>query len=193
MQKAWLFTPSSTRRTAVCGPACTVVREGRTGDCPPYPDSSCQCSNSRAHRLGLGVVVEDLVAHFAAPAGLLVTAEGEGCVENVVAVDPHGSGGDLVGHAVGFADVARPDAGGEAVHVVVGAGHKPGGIGERHGHHHGTKDLFLHDLHVIIGVDQHRRLDKISFAGGFVATCDCLCALGSAGFEIAANPVLLFQ
>ena len=38
MQNAWPFTHSSTRRTAVCGPACTVVREGRTGDCPPYPD-----------------------------------------------------------------------------------------------------------------------------------------------------------
>jgi hypothetical protein len=38
MQNAWLFTRSSTRRTAVCGPACTVVWEGRTGDCPPYPD-----------------------------------------------------------------------------------------------------------------------------------------------------------
>src|ERR1022692_4124405 len=35
MQNAWLFTLSSTRRTAVCGPACTVVREGRTGDCLP--------------------------------------------------------------------------------------------------------------------------------------------------------------
>jgi hypothetical protein len=45
-----------------------------------------------------------------------------------------------------FADVARSDAGGEAVHVVVGARHKLGGIGERHGHNHGTKDLFLHDL-----------------------------------------------
>jgi hypothetical protein len=40
MQNAWLFTHSSTRRTAVCGPACTVVREGRTGDCPPYPDTA---------------------------------------------------------------------------------------------------------------------------------------------------------
>ena len=33
-----LFTLSSTRRTAVCGPACTVVWEGRTSDRPPYPD-----------------------------------------------------------------------------------------------------------------------------------------------------------
>ena len=37
-RKPGYFTPSSTRRTAVCGPACTVVWEGRTGDCPPYPD-----------------------------------------------------------------------------------------------------------------------------------------------------------
>ena len=33
-----LLTDSSTRRTAVCGPACTVVWQGRTGDRPPYAD-----------------------------------------------------------------------------------------------------------------------------------------------------------
>jgi hypothetical protein len=31
------FTRSSTRRTAVCGPARTVVREGRAGDCGLHP------------------------------------------------------------------------------------------------------------------------------------------------------------
>jgi hypothetical protein len=105
------------------------------------------------------------VAHFAAPSGLLVASEGERGVENVVAVDPHGSGGDLVGDAVGFADVARPEAGGEAVHVVVGARHQLGGFGERNGHNHGTKDFFLHDLHVFSRIHQHRGLDEVSFAG----------------------------
>src|SRR6266481_990582 len=75
------------------------------------PRRLCADLDPGAHRLGLGVVVEHLVAHFASPAGLLVTAEGERCVENVIAVNPHGSSGDLVGHAVGFADVARPNAG----------------------------------------------------------------------------------
>src|SRR6266550_806996 len=28
----------STSRTAVCGPACTVVWEGRSREAPPYPD-----------------------------------------------------------------------------------------------------------------------------------------------------------
>ena len=35
--KARLATPSLTCRTAGCGPACPVMREGRTGDCPPIP------------------------------------------------------------------------------------------------------------------------------------------------------------
>src|SRR5664279_5294023 len=34
-----LLGNSSILRTAVCGPACTVVWEGRRGDSPPYPDS----------------------------------------------------------------------------------------------------------------------------------------------------------
>jgi RNA-directed DNA polymerase len=33
-----LFRSSSIHQTAVCGPACTVVWEGRRGDSPPYPD-----------------------------------------------------------------------------------------------------------------------------------------------------------
>src|SRR5580704_15426152 len=51
--------------------------------------------NRRAHGFDLGVLLEDFVAHFAAPAGLFVSAEGERCVEHVVAIDPHGSGAEL--------------------------------------------------------------------------------------------------
>src|ERR1035438_3355586 len=58
--------------------------------------------------LGLGVVVQDLFAHFAAPAGLLVSAEGQGSVEDVVAVDPHGAGAKTARHFVGQAQVLRP-------------------------------------------------------------------------------------
>src|SRR5450755_476114 len=43
-------------------------------------------------RLDLGVGLENLVAHLAAPAGLLVAAERQGGVEDVVAVDPHSAG-----------------------------------------------------------------------------------------------------
>src|SRR6266404_5296347 len=36
--RPWSYGPSLIRRTAVCGPACTVVGQGRRGDSPPYAD-----------------------------------------------------------------------------------------------------------------------------------------------------------
>ena len=55
-----------------------------------------------------GVELQHSVAHLAAPAGLLVAAEGQRCVEEVVAVDPHGYGAQDVCNTVPFADVTRP-------------------------------------------------------------------------------------
>jgi hypothetical protein len=48
--KARLVTPSLTRRTAVCGPACTVVWEGRTSDRPPYPNHLSRPAHSPCAR-----------------------------------------------------------------------------------------------------------------------------------------------
>ena len=46
---------------------------------------------SRAHRLRLRIQLERIFAHLASPAGLFVAPEGKSGVENVVAVNPHGS------------------------------------------------------------------------------------------------------
>src|SRR5580658_7600034 len=72
--------------------------------------------------LDFGVGIEGLVAHLAAPAGLLVAAEGQGGVEHVVAVDPDRAGPELLGQRVGLGDVAGPDAGAQAVGGVVRLG-----------------------------------------------------------------------
>src|ERR1035441_8564056 len=72
--------------------------------------------------LDLGVAVEYLVAHLAAPAGLLVSAERQGRIEHVVAVDPDGAGPELLGQRVGLGDIPGPDACAEAVLAVCSAG-----------------------------------------------------------------------
>src|ERR1700733_14974789 len=72
-----------------------------------------------ADRLDLGVILEDFVAHLAAPAGLFVSAERHRCVKNVVAIDPHGSGAELGGESMSFLDVAAPDSCGETVLRIV--------------------------------------------------------------------------
>src|SRR5450755_3794202 len=60
--------------------------------------------------LDLGVGVERLVAHLAAPAGLLVSAERQCRVEHVIAVDPDGACLEFLGQGVSLGDVLGPDA-----------------------------------------------------------------------------------
>src|SRR5271167_909585 len=61
--------------------------------------------NPHAHRLGLGVVVEHLMPHLAAPARLLVAAKRQCRVEDVVAVDPYRTRAQLLSQGVRLADV----------------------------------------------------------------------------------------
>ncbi len=77
-------------------PTCPAGGSGRNRNCVSGPPALA-CSEQRGDRLDLGVVVEDLVAHLASPAGLLVAAEWQRGVEDVVAVDPDGAGPDLLG------------------------------------------------------------------------------------------------
>src|SRR5579864_6591278 len=73
----------------------------------------------RGDRLDFGVGMEGLVAHLAAPAGLLVPAERQCRVEHVVAVDPDGAGPELLSQGMRLGDVPGPDACAQAVLGVV--------------------------------------------------------------------------
>lgn len=46
-----MFDSSSTVRTAVYGPVCTVVWEGRGREASPYPDAQVACRCTRAGKL----------------------------------------------------------------------------------------------------------------------------------------------
>ncbi len=61
--------------------------------------------HSDAHCLGLGVEIENVFAHFASPARLLVAAKRQSRVKNVVAVDPDRSGAQQCCRAVRFEDI----------------------------------------------------------------------------------------
>src|ERR1700733_3942426 len=62
--------------------------------------------NRRADGLDLGVLLEDFVSHFTAPAGLFVSAKRERCIEHVVAVDPNGPCAEQLRNLIRFFDVA---------------------------------------------------------------------------------------
>src|SRR3546814_10247815 len=78
-------------------------------------------------------------------------------------LDADGAGLEPAGEAVGHADVARPDAGGEAVFGLVAEPRQPVGVvlgRKARGHKHRAADLLAADLHAFLGVDQHGRLDE---------------------------------
>lgn len=86
--------------------------------------------------------------------------EGDLGVELVVAVDPDGSGLELVGGADGTGDVAREDGGGETVHRVVGLGDDVGLVLELGHDDDGAEDLLLDDAHVGLDVGEDGGLDE---------------------------------
>src|SRR5215475_14228116 len=100
-------------------------------------------SQQSRDRLDLGVELDRLEAHLTAPAGLLEAAERQGDVVEVVDVDPHRARLELARELVGNADVAGPDACGEAVFGGVAVSGDPLEIVvvERHGADDGSEDL----------------------------------------------------
>src|SRR5580700_6702144 len=97
---------------------CDPRARGRT--CRSGPGGyGCRLLQLSGDGLDLGVGMERLVAHLAAPAGLLIPAERQCRVEHVVAVDPDGAGPELLGQGVGLGDVLGPDACPQAILGVV--------------------------------------------------------------------------
>src|ERR1700728_4443802 len=177
--------PSGAGRPAVA--SIGRIRRGRT--CRPesvtqydYPERAAELK-LRHYGLDLGVVVQDLVAHLTAPAGLLVAAERQRGVEHVVAVDPDRAGPQLLGQRVCLGDVAGPDAGPEAVLGVVRDGRDLVQVSERRRHDDRAEDLLADDLHVRPGVGQHRRLDEVAAVAMAPAACQRGRAVGPAGLQ----------
>jgi hypothetical protein len=58
----WSCGFSLTRRTAVCGPACTVEWEGRTGNRLPYPDCARSLLRGNSARFSSAFVLRFVIA-----------------------------------------------------------------------------------------------------------------------------------
>jgi hypothetical protein len=58
----WSYGFSLTRRTAVCGPACTVVWEGRTGNRLRYPDCARSLLRGNCARFSSAFVLRFVIA-----------------------------------------------------------------------------------------------------------------------------------
>src|SRR4029077_909535 len=73
------------------------------------------------HRLGFRILLQHFVTHFAAPAGLFVTAKRQSGIKYVVTIDPDRAGSQFGRNPVRFGDVTGPDACRKAVFGLVRA------------------------------------------------------------------------
>jgi len=117
----------------------------------------------------------------AAPTRLLLAAERPGGVAIIVVLDADGASVDLFRHGMGDCQIARPRACLQAVFRVVGEFSHGVEIGviERLHAGHGPEDLFAHDAHGPIGLEEHGRLDEIPLRADDVAAGRHRCPLFS--------------
>src|SRR5262249_1674294 len=145
--------------------ALTEVEPGRSGrERSARTPTKGRSSELRRYGLDLGIIRKHFATHLPAPSGLLVAAKGQGCVEDVMAVDPHRAGADETREPVRLADVLGPDAGSEAIDRVIrffGNSFQIGVV-KGFGADHRPKNLLADDLHRGLGVGQHGRLDEIA-------------------------------
>src|SRR5208282_4527046 len=112
--------------------------------------------------LELGVLRERMDRLVAPEARLLEAAEGGRHVALVEAVHPDHAGAQRLSGAVCGVDVARPHRGREAVDGVVADAHGLLRVLEGDGREHGPEDLLARDLHAVVDLVEHGRLDVIA-------------------------------
>src|ERR1700688_337463 len=144
-------------------------------------------------RFRLGVGLERLLAQLAAEAALLVAAERGAGVVPVVLVDPHRARLHLPRDLVRLADVAGPDAGGEAVDVGVGLLHRVLDVAERDHHQHRSEDLLPRHGHVVAHPVEDGRLHEPALAadGRRLAAVSDPRTLAAAGLDVAQHALAL--
>src|SRR5437879_13415813 len=102
--------------------------------------------------------------HLKAVTRILLSPEGERWVDQTTRVYPHCARFQSPRDHMSFLDVARPDGGGQAVWIVIGALDDLIDVVKCEDRQDGPKDLFLRDLHVVLHVAENRGFDKESLA-----------------------------
>ena len=102
-------------------------------------------------------------------AGLFVAAKRQCGIDDGVAIAPDRAGFDFGCEPVHGRDVLGPDAGAEAITGVVGCLRDFVKIVEALRYHHRSEDLFAHDAHVGVHVDENCRVDVVAVRGWSIA------------------------
>src|SRR5207244_5827903 len=114
-----------------------------------------------------------------------------GRVRGAPGVHVDGSRAQERGQLVGVGDVPRPDAGGEAVLGGVGAPRDLLDVLVWLRDQYGAEDLLPHDLRVVVGGAEQRRLDEVAAVAEVGRAAGDELGLGLAGVDVAAPAVVL--
>ena len=141
--------------------------EGRkVGQRQAGPTSRLTAALSRSHRhrdsLQLCIVGEAGFTEFSTDAAHLEATKWGRGVKDVVAIDPHRAGSQIMSHLVRLLNIASPDGSGQSVTGVVCSTSDLGDVLELQDTEDRSEDLFASNIHLVMDVGKNCRLNEVT-------------------------------
>ena len=122
------------------------------------------------HGLDGGIVLESVLSQLPSDTRLLVATERNLRVKLVGAVDPGGTGAQLLARPEGTVDVLGEDGGGKTVDGVVGLANDVLIVIKLDDNTNGAEDLLLDDLNVVLDIGEDGGLDVVALVAETLTT-----------------------
>jgi len=137
--------------------------------------------------LVLQVVLEGGLSQLSADSGVLESSEGGVGIEDVVAVDVDGSGSQAVGQLLVELDALSDHSGSQSVLGLVGSSDHLIVVRELDDRHHGSEDLLLVDLHVLLHSGEHGGFNKESLVSPSLSSNHALGAISLSALNVVED------
>ncbi len=150
---------------------------------PVYYLNVCKIKFNRSQLEGdsfhFRVLLQAVFAEFTSNPGLLESAERGPGIQHVIAIHPDCARPHAVRDRVSLFDIAGPYARCQTIHRAVSPADYFVHVLERNHAHHRAKNFFPGDLHVVVNVCEHSRLDEVATISDPLAAA---CKRGALGF-----------
>src|SRR5208283_2039218 len=120
-------------------------------------------SQLHRHRFHFRIIRQPILPQLSSNSRLLEAPQRRRRVEHVVAIHPHRSRPHAVRDCMRLRDIPGPHRGRQPIQLFVRPRHHFIHILKLQNRHHRPENLFLRDLHIVLHVGKHRRLDEIPF------------------------------
>ena len=135
-------------------------------------------------------------ARFPAIAAHLVATERHRCIKNIVAIHPHHSGLQSLGHTMSLADIPCPNTSGQTIARGIAQAHDFVHFAKRDHTNDRPEDLLLGDAHLVVHTVKHRGWEKIALGhfpfGKPLTPQDQTSTLIPSALDVTADTIVLF-